>query len=88
VFENIDVMIVDGSDAPYRDILFWAGLATMPHLPSVAIPIGHTAQGLPVGMQLIGPTWSAHKILSIGEEISSVLGKRFTPLTFVADWRS
>ena len=70
---------VNGSDAPYRGILFWAGLATMPHLPSVAIPIGQTAEGLPVGMQLIGPKWSDHKILSIGEEISSVLGQHFTP---------
>jgi amidase len=70
---------VNGADAPYRGILFWAGLATMPHLPSVAIPIGHTDDGLPVGVQLIGPKWSDHKIISIGEEISSVLGQRFTP---------
>ena len=70
---------VNGSDAPYRGILFWAGLATMPYLPSVAIPIGYTADGLPVGMQLIGPKWSDHKILSIGEEISSVLGQHFAP---------
>ena len=70
---------VNGTDAPYRGILFWAGLATMPHLPSVAIPIGHTPDGLPVGMQLIGPKWSDHKILSMGEEISSVLGQHFTP---------
>ncbi len=69
---------VNGSDEPYRNILFWAGLATMPHLPSVAIPIGQTAEGLPVGMQLIGPKWSDHKILSMGEEISSVLGQHFT----------
>lgn len=70
---------VNGADAPYGGILFWAGLATMPHLPSVAIPIGQTAEGLPVGMQLIGPKWSDHKILSIGEEISSVLGQHFAP---------
>jgi amidase len=75
---------VNGTDAPYRGILFWAGLATMPHLPSVAIPIGQTADGLPVGMQLIGPKWSDHKILSIGEEISSVLGQHFTPPPLVS----
>ena len=50
----------------------------MPLLPSVAIPVGHTAEGLPVGMQLIGPKWSDHRILSIGEELSSVLGRHFT----------
>lgn len=70
---------VNGVDSPYRGILFWAGIATMPHLPSVAIPIGRTAAGLPVGVQLIGPKWSDHKIISIAEEISSVLGEHFTP---------
>lgn len=70
---------VNGADAPYRGILFWAGLATMPHLPSVAIPVGRTAEGLPVGVQLIGPKWSDHKIISIAEEIGSVLGQRFSP---------
>ncbi len=72
-------LLVDGSEVPYRNILFWAGLATMPHLPSIAIPIGHTPEGLPVGMQLIGPKWSDHQIISIGEEISSVLGHHFVP---------
>ncbi len=72
-------LTVNGADAPYRGILFWAGLATMPHLPSLAIPIGHTAEGLPVGMQLIGPKWSDHRLLSLGEEISSVLGQHFMP---------
>lgn len=70
---------VNGTDAPYRGILFWAGLATMPHLPAVAIPVGHTPDGLPVGVQLIGPKWSDHMLISMAEEISSVLGQHFTP---------
>ncbi len=72
-------LTVNGAEVPYRGILFWAGLATMPLLPAVAIPAGHTAEGLPVGMQLIGPKWSDHKILSIGEVLTSVLGQRFRP---------
>lgn len=70
---------VNGSDVPYANILFWAGIATMPLLPSVVIPLGLDDQGLPVGMQLIGPMWSDHKLLSMGEEIASVLGSRFVP---------
>jgi len=76
---------VNGNEVPYRNILFWAGLATMPLLPSVAVPVGHTADGLPVGMQLIGPQWSDHRILSMGEEIASVLGSRFTPPPLVTN---
>lgn len=70
---------VNGAAAPYRGILFWAGLATMPHLPAVAIPLGRTADGLPVGVQLIGRKWSDHMLISMAEEIASVLGQHFTP---------
>ncbi len=70
---------VNGSDVPYRNILFWAGIATMPLLPSVAVPLGTTAEGLPVGVQIIGPRWSDHRLLAYAEEMASVLGTRFTP---------
>lgn len=75
---------VNGADVPYGNILFWAGIATMPLLPSVVIPLGTDDHGLPVGMQLIGPMWSDHQLLSMGEEIASVLGSRFTPPPLVA----
>lgn len=70
---------VNGADVPYRNLLFWAGLATMPLLPSVVIPLGLSDDGLPVGVQAIGPMWSDHKLISMGEEIASVLGVRFAP---------
>lgn len=72
-------LTVDGTEQPYPNLLFWAGLATMPHLPSLAIPLGLSEEGLPIGIQLIGPMWSDHKLCSMGEEIASVLGVRFTP---------
>jgi amidase len=46
---------IDGVDYPYFDQLVWAGLATMPGLPATAIPTGPSPEGLPVGVQLIGP---------------------------------
>ncbi len=74
---------VNGADVPYRNILFWAGIATMPLLPSVALPVGSAVQpdgvSLPVGMQVIGPRWGDMALLARCEEIASVLGARFTP---------
>ena len=33
---------------------FWSGLASLCYLPATAAPIGLTAAGLPVGLQIIG----------------------------------
>ncbi|MGA8755320.1 MAG: hypothetical protein WB611_03170 [Stellaceae bacterium] len=40
---------------PYGDQRFWAGLASLSYLPATAAPIGLTVDGLPVGLQIIGP---------------------------------
>ena len=46
---------VDGKSAPYAEQLFFAGLASLSYLPATAAPIGLTGEGLPVGLQIIGP---------------------------------
>jgi amidase len=46
---------VNGKRAPYADQLFFAGLASLSYLPATAAPIGLTGEGLPVGLQIIGP---------------------------------
>jgi len=46
---------IDGEPAPYRDQLAWAGLATLPGLPATVVPVGRNAQGLPLGVQIVGP---------------------------------
>jgi amidase len=46
---------IDGKDYVYPDQLAWPGIATLPGLPATAIPIGLSPQGLPVGVQIVGP---------------------------------
>jgi amidase len=46
---------VDGLEVPYLDQLIWAGVATAPGLPATAIPVGLSPEGLPIGVQIIGP---------------------------------
>lgn len=46
---------VAGRVIPYNDMLFWPGLTGGYHLPATVAPIGRTAAGLPMGVQIVGP---------------------------------
>ncbi|MDO9708505.1 amidase [Paracraurococcus lichenis] len=46
---------IDGTLCREGDQLGWAGISTMPGLPSTAFPVGRSAAGLPIGLQAIGP---------------------------------
>jgi amidase len=65
---------IDGVEHPYFDQLVWAGLATMPGLPATAIPTGRSTEGLPVGVQLIGPTHEDRTPLRLAELLEEHLG--------------
>ncbi|HEV3481158.1 MAG TPA: amidase family protein, partial [Candidatus Acidoferrales bacterium] len=39
--------------------------ANLTGCPAISIPCGFTPQGLPVGLQLIGPRWCEARLLSI-----------------------
>ncbi len=69
---------VDGVERRYDELLFWAGLATMPLLPSVVIPVT-TIDGLPCGVQIIGRRWSDLQLLDRAEVIAEVAGRSFAP---------
>ena len=65
---------IDGVEYPYLDQLVWAGLATMPGLPATAVPAGRSPEGLPVGVQLIGPMFEDRTPLRLAELLEPKLG--------------
>ncbi|SER49643.1 amidase [Lentzea albida] len=65
---------VDGVEHPYLDQLVWAGLATMPGLPATAVPAGRSSEGLPVGVQLIGPAFEDRTPLRLAELLEREIG--------------
>jgi amidase len=46
---------VDGQHVPYGDQLVYPGLATLSGQPATAFPVGLSKDGLPLGLQAIGP---------------------------------
>jgi amidase len=65
---------IDGVEYPDLDQLVWAGLATMPGLPATAIPAGRSPEGLPVGVQLIGPMFEDRTPLRLAELLEQKIG--------------
>jgi amidase len=48
------VIPVNGKPRRYDEQMFWSAPASLSYLPATAAPLGLTAAGLPVGMQIIG----------------------------------
>ncbi|MFJ2398464.1 amidase [Streptomyces sp. NPDC087843] len=65
---------IDGVEYPYFDQLVWAGQATMPGLPATAVPAGRSPEGLPVGVQLIGPMFEDRTPLRLAELLEQEIG--------------
>ncbi|MGW4895650.1 amidase [Kitasatospora sp. NPDC004240] len=65
---------IDGVEYPYFDQLVWAGLATLPGLPATAVPAGRSPEGLPVGVQLIGPMFEDRTPLRLAELLERSIG--------------
>ncbi|MFB7558391.1 amidase [Streptomyces brevispora] len=65
---------IEGAEYPYFDQLVWAGLPTMPGLPATAVPAGRSPEGLPVGVQLIGPMFEDRTPLRLAELLEREIG--------------
>ena len=59
---------------PYGDLLFWISFATHTGLPATVVPVGLTNEGLPVGMQIIGPYLEDATSIDVAAKIEELLG--------------
>jgi amidase len=73
---------IDGKDFVYPDQLAWPGIATLPGLPATAIPTGFAPDGLPVGVQIVGPWLEDRTPLKLAELIEREFGGFVPPPMF------
>jgi amidase len=67
-------ILIDGAPHPYVDQLVWPGIATLPGLPATAVPIAMSADGLPIGVQIVGPWLEDRTPLKLAELIEGAFG--------------
>ena len=48
-------LLLDGKPRPMADTYFWIGIAATAYLPATTIPAGRSKEGLPIGLQIVGP---------------------------------
>ena len=69
---------VNGKPVGYFEQVFWAGLASVAYLPSTVVPTGADADGLPIGVQIIGPEYGDRITIGVAELLENA-GFAFTP---------
>ena len=69
---------VNGKAVGYFDQVFWAGLASVAYLPSTVLPTGPDRDGLPIGVQIIGPEYGDLATIGMAQALERE-GFAFTP---------
>lgn len=73
------VLPVDGRKETCEDALLpWVGLTGVSYLPATVAPVGFSSQGLPVGMQIVGPYLEDRTPIHVARLMEDVTGG-FTP---------
>ena len=65
---------INGRERDYVEIEGWPALIGSVYLPSTSVPVGRTAGGLPVGMQVVAPFLQDRTALLVGEWIGEIVG--------------
>ena len=69
---------VDNETRSYGEGVFWSGHAINNYLPSTVIPTGAVGEGLPIGVQIMGPEYGDLKTIGFARLLEAA-GFRFVP---------
>jgi len=74
---------VNGEQVPYSDsLLAWAGLTCVAYLPATIAPAGLAENGLPVGVQIVGPYLEDKTSIHLAELLEDITGGFSAPPGF------
>ena len=67
-------IVVNGEVRRYWEQISWVGIATLVHLPASVAPVGLSANGLPVGIQIIAPYLEDRTAIDFARRLGEVIG--------------
>jgi amidase len=65
---------INGRPRHQPETLAWTGMVGVAYLPATVVPVGRTAAGLPVGMQVVGPYLEDRTALWVAARLAEVAG--------------
>jgi len=65
---------VNGAARPYESLFAWIAPATFAYLPATVAPVGRTGDGLPVGIQIVGPYLEDRTTIHFARCLADVVG--------------
>lgn len=65
---------VAGEARPYWDMVSWMAPAGACYLPATVVPVGQLSNGLPVGIQIVGPYLYDRSTLHVAKELLKIVG--------------
>ena len=65
---------INGEDRPLGEYIMWPGLIGLAYLPSTSTPLGPAENGLPVGVQVVGPHLSDRRTIHFAGLMREVIG--------------
>jgi amidase len=70
------VVDIDGRERPYLDLWTWIAPAGLGALPATVVPVGTSADGLPIGVQIVGPFLHDRTTIHLARLISQIMSNR------------
>lgn len=68
------VVEIGGEQKPYGHLFRWTGPAGAAYLPATVVPVGTSADGLPIGVQIVGPYLGDLTTLRLAAHLADLRG--------------
>ena len=72
-------LVIDGITRHYLELFIWCGLATTSYLPVTTAPVGLARDGLPSGVQIIGPYLEDRTGMDFAARVEKLTGGFIAP---------